>query len=152
MNFTKTFEATVFNRKLNRLLIAFFLLAFTAAAYAETCKMIGGCVGNVWYVHIPKPQIKSKKFFDKAGLPPVNGIATLSTDLSLLDSYAFIHPPYPERLRQDLKRTVEQDGVLGGWGMILQHGSKVRILSYQTFPTLGEMGNELFALVLVITE
>lgn len=135
-----------------RWVMAFFLMALTSISYAESCKAVGGCVGNIWYVHIPKAQFESRKIFTKAGLPKVNEIVAVSTDVSLLISYTFFRKPFVEELQHDLKATVEKNDVLNNWGWKLETSSKVRILSYRTFPVLGDMGNELFALVQVISE
>src|SRR5439155_23226668 len=131
-------------------LVATVSFAFLASnAFAEPCQMVGGCVGNIWYMHVPKEQLKAESIFRKPSLPNVNAIETISKDVSLLMSDTFVRPPYPERLQKDLALAVKRGEALTGWGWGLRAGSKIRILSYQTFPQLGDMSSELFALVLV---
>ncbi|WP_153146715.1 hypothetical protein [Dechloromonas sp. H13] len=136
----------------NKYLLLVWLVLLTSTAVAESCQMVGGCVGNVWYIHVPKVQFEHQEIFNTQGLPKVNEVVALSKAVSLLDSHTFTYQAYQEELRQDLKHAIEKGVVLGGWGSILHSGSKVRVLSYQTFPVLGDMGNELFVLVLVVSE
>jgi hypothetical protein len=133
------------------LLIVLGIAASLSNAYAEPCRMIG-CVGNVGYIHVPRSQLQSSTIFRKPGLPNVNTIERLSANVALLASHTFGSPNYANELRRDLKSAVESNTVLAGWGSGLRPESKVRILSYQTFPSLDHASEEVFALVLVISD
>jgi len=76
----------------------------------------------------------------------------LAKEASLLDGYAFTKPPYPQELNRDLEAAIKRGEALTGWGSTLRAGSRVRILSYRTFPQLETAGGELFAFVLVLSE
>jgi hypothetical protein len=95
-------------------LFGILLLLIAGLARAEPCEMVGGCVGNIWYLHVPKTQLHSQTVFFEVA--------------------------------------VKKGEPLAGWGSILRNGSRVRIMSYATFPQLKTVGDELFALVLVLSE
>jgi len=132
-------------------LLTFSLFFLSASAHAERCEDVGGCLGNVFLMHVPREQIKSPSIFPKSGLPDVSTTVTLAADASLLDAFVFSTPPYPEQLKKDLALAAERGKALTGWGSILQKGSKVKILSYQV-PQIPAARTELFALVLVLTD
>jgi len=129
------------------LLLTCSIFLLTSSAYAERCEDVGGCLGNVFLMHVPQEQINSASIFPKPGLPAVNSTVTLSVDASLIDASAFSTPPYPEQLKKDLALAAKRGGPLTGWGSILRRGSKVKILSYQI-----PAGSELFAVVLVLAD
>lgn len=133
-------------------LLALGLAIISMNSIAETCQMVGGCIGNVWYMHIPKSQFQSAKLFTKAGLPNVNTVATLLHDSSLLSSSTFDEQHYLEELATAIELAKQNEKVLVEWGWILRSNSKLRILSYKTFPQLKNAGDELFALVLVLSD
>lgn len=114
--------------------------------------MVGGCVGNTWYMHVPKSQVQGQIVFHLVGIPNVNAEVVLAQKASLLTGSAFAHRPYPEELIKDLRASVQHGEALTGWGSVLREGSRVKILSYRTFPELESVGDELFALVLVLFE
>jgi hypothetical protein len=103
-------------------------------------------------MHVPKSQVQGRSVFRVSGVPNVNSQAVLSQKASLLSGSAFVQAPYPGELKRDLRAAVERGGALTGWGSILREGSRVKILSYRTFPELESVGDELFALVLVLSE
>jgi hypothetical protein len=133
-------------------ILALLLLALALLARAERCEMVGGCAGNVWYLHVPKSQLHAQTVFRATGIPQVNATIALAQDASLLFGDTFIRPPYPQELKRDLEAAVKKGEPLTGWGSILRAGSRVRIMSYTTFPQLEAVGDELFALVLVLSD
>src|SRR6185369_6142847 len=129
-------------------LIAIVLLALTPIVQAERCEMVGGCVGNVWYMHVPHTQLRAASLFRAKGLPLVNARVQLARDASLLYSNTFTSSSYHEQLKRDLEAAAKKGESLSDWGATLRSGSRVRILSYVTFPQLETVSGELFALVL----
>jgi len=134
-----------------RVTIFFLIALFPLAARADRCVMTGGCVGEVGYMHVPQSQRNSAAIFVKSGLPDVNSIATLK-----VYGHVFL-PEYlnDPRLPEDLAGAVKNNKQLA-WGEGLESGAKIRALGYQTFPQQGpihkEYSNELFLLVLIITD
>jgi hypothetical protein len=114
--------------------------------------MVGGCAGNIWYMHVPNAQFRAQTIFRTRGIPPVNAQVALRHEASLLSGAVFAVPPYPQELKRDLQIAAKKGDALAGWGSVLRAGSHVRILSYRTFPELEAAGDELFALVLVLSE
>jgi hypothetical protein len=76
-------------------------------------------------------------------------VRELIKPVSLLDDATMSSKQYRAQLVRDLKRAASANRSLEGWGMTLQHGSRVTILSYKAFPQLGEMAGEKFVKVLV---
>jgi hypothetical protein len=139
--------------RIGRLVLALLgFLVCVGNARAEPCELLGGCLGNIWYMHVPKSQLQGRSVFRAAGVPNVNAQVVVAEKVSLLRGPAFVHPPYPEELKRDLHAAVQRGEALSGWGSVLREGSRVKILSYRTFPELENVGDELFALVLVLSE
>jgi hypothetical protein len=90
--------------------------------------------------------------FKRKGVPKVNEIVTLKQKISLLQPFSFSGVERQQELRDKLRSLASQHQVLNDWGGILREGSKLRILSYEMFPGLDDMGSQLFALVIVETE
>lgn len=140
-------------QNMRSLVLALFAVAgFLGVARAEPCEMVGGCVGSVRYIHVPKSQFQGRSVFRVTGIPDVNTRVALANKASLLDGFAFSRPPYPQELKRDLHAAVQRGEALSGWGSVLRAGAHVKILSYRTFPELENEGDELFALVLVLSE
>jgi hypothetical protein len=82
----------------------------------------------------------------------VNARVVLAADVALLPSRLFVDSRYKVEFEQALKAAGSTGAVLSGWGDSLRRGSRVRILSYATFPQLGDSSEDLFALVYVLSE
>jgi hypothetical protein len=132
-----------------RSLVAMFCLAMSLAVHAERCEMIGGCVGEIWYVHVPSEQRTKALIFSTSGVPKVGASTSLLTPVSLLNDFVMSSERYRAELVSALSRAASAGRSLEGWGMTLQPGSRVTILGYQTFPQLGEMAGAKFAKVRV---
>lgn len=122
---------------------------FSLVAQAERCVLTGGCIGEVGYMHLPQSQQNSAEIFVKPGLPNVNSIATLKTDGHVFLPDSLNNPRLPNALAEAVKNKEQL-----AWGEGLNSGAKVRVLGYQTLQAQGsqEYGNELFLLVLIITD
>jgi len=105
----------------------------------------------VYYLHVPRGQLKAPVIFQFSGLPNVNDSVALADAGSLLPSISF-EPPWVADLQRDLAVAVARGNSLPGWGFTLRTGGKVKILSYQKFPRLDAQSDELFALVLVLSD
>jgi hypothetical protein len=134
-----------------RALMALTCLALMLpAARADRCEKVG-CVGAVYYLHVPRGQLKAPLVFQFSGLPNVNDTVALADAGSLLPSISF-DTQWLADLRRDLALAVLHGASLPGWGFTLRTGARVKILSYQKFPQLEAQSDELFALVLVISD
>ena len=79
----------------------------------------------------------------------MNSIATLKTDGHVFLPDSLNNPLLPNALAEAVKNKEQL-----AWGEGLNSGAKVRVLGYQTLQAQGsqEYGNELFLLVLIITD
>jgi len=134
-----------------RLRLVLLCLALLAQpALADRCDKVG-CVGAVYYLHVPRGQLKAPVIFQFSGLPNVNDSVALADAGSLLPSISF-DTQWLGDLRRDLGIAVLRGVSLQGWGISLRTGARVKVLSYQKFPQLEAHSDELFALVLVLSE
>jgi hypothetical protein len=98
-------------------------------------------------MHLPRSQWKDATLFVKPGLPNVNAVVVLKQN-------GFVFPPdsvSDQRFPGDLAKAVKENRKLE-WGMELGAGAKIRILTYQTFPQFKQHSDELFILVLIVTD
>jgi hypothetical protein len=139
-------------RRAGHALLFGFLLSFISSASAESCKTIGGCVGTERIIHVPQKQLDSAVVFQNPGLPQPDSVEVIQTDVALLRASTF-SGPYLDELRGVLAKGDETDAeLLAEFGNALDAGNKVLVLSYRTFPSLGPMAGELFAVVYVMSE
>lgn len=126
-----------------------------APAFAAACHE-AACVGRVGYVIVPQGEQgdpSTASAFGRRGLPRVNEIVRLVRPAQLLTE-----PLVADRrdefgdLQADIVRmgADDFDNPEIPVGVVLQAGTRVRVLSYRTFVTnRGETGQMLFALVMV---
>jgi hypothetical protein len=130
--------------------LGLLLLLAGAPALGADC-MAPACVGHLYFVHVPRSQFREPAIFQNGGLPGVNDVVALADAASLLPPSSF-EAPWDTDLQKDLAAAVPRGRSLSGWGVTLRAGARVKILSYQQFPQLGEQNDELFALVLVLSD
>ena len=129
------------------------LMVVINPAKADSCRLVGGCVGTEQLIHVPKTQLRSAIIFQTPGLPPPETVTVLQSDVALLKEKMFFVGPYADDLREILSKAEDVDAtLLAGYGNALDAGNKVLILSYKTITSSGSEHEELFAVVYVMTE
>ena len=131
--------------------VLYAFLLTPRVADAESCRTIGGCVGNVWLIHVPRGQFTASVLLQTSGLPAAGRVEVLRQNAALLPPDLFSGSYLPQ-LTDALAKQQSGQTILSGFGNELEKGMKVKVLSYQTFPSLGRMAGELFVVVLVLSE
>lgn len=132
--------------------VKFVAIALERPAFAEPCEVVGGCTGEICYMHVPANQVSAAILFDSPRIPLVETTVNLVQQAALLDDFDFAREHAFPRTQSNLKNAVQADRVLQGGGSQLRRGATAEVLGYQTFSQFGGMPGEKFARVLVLTD